>query len=56
MIVSVSVTAQLCERGSSVIGAWRIRRTRSSKDPPVAASTIVAAEVRQVSSSASARA
>ena len=39
--VSASVTAQLGERGSSVIGTCRIRRTRSSSDPPVAAIAIV---------------
>jgi hypothetical protein len=54
IIVNASVMAQLGERGSSAIGICRIRRTRSKSDPPVAASAIVALDVRQLSSSASA--
>jgi hypothetical protein len=56
IIVKASVTAQLGERGSSAIGMRRMRRTRSRSDPPVAAIAIVSVDVRQLSSSASARA
>jgi len=52
--VSTSVTAQLGDRGSLEMGTRRIRRTRSSSDPPVAAIAIVVDTVRQLSSSASA--
>jgi hypothetical protein len=54
IIVSASVTAQLGDCGSSVIGTRKMRRTRSSSDPPVAVIAIVVERVRQVSSSASA--
>jgi hypothetical protein len=54
MIVRTIVTAQLGDRGSSPLGTRRMRRTRSSSDPPVAANAIVVDEVRHISSSASA--
>ena len=54
--VSASVAAQLADRGSSLIGIRRMRRTRSSSDPPVAAIAIVAVSMRCDSSSASASA
>jgi hypothetical protein len=50
------VTTQLGDRGSSVTGTRRIRRTRSSSDPLVAASASIVDAVRHDSSSASASA
>jgi hypothetical protein len=55
-IVNASVTAQLGDRGSSGTGIRRMRRTRSTSEPPVAAIAIDRDDVRQLSSSASARA
>ena len=54
IVVKATVAAQLRDRASSPIGTRRMRRTRSSNDPPVAARAIDADAARQVSSSASA--
>jgi hypothetical protein len=56
IMVRASVTAQLGDGGSSTIGTRRMRRTRSIRDPPVAATAITGDTVRHDSSSASARA
>src|SRR5205807_1931893 len=53
---SARVTAQPGDRGSSTCGSLRIRRTRPSNDPPVAATAMSVDPTRHDSSSASARA
>ena len=53
--VSASVIVQLGDRGpSDVVGTRRIRRMRSTSDPPVAAIAIAAGAERHSSSAASA--